>query len=310
LQKNNRLQEVDLDENWQGLPIDVQEARAKNLFHNVEETSTFAPISNSAWSKYIGADVDYTDMQQGQLGDCYFLAALVSIAKARPDIIRGMFTNEELLTDKHPTYTTKWNINGKLTKVAVNDMLPAPSNKLSFAKGRGHTYWPSLLEKAWAKIFGDYKTIESGNQEEVFKAITQAPVVHIDHEEVRSGTEQDGIDAWNLFAHGTNKKYIMGASTGHCSGRTKMGIVCGHAFAVLKVVAVDGYPQVMKMYNPWGSDEYNGVLANEWNSDKEDGIFYCTFDEFLENFGSSVIAEVQEDAVLSSIVLSARHNKP
>eukprot|EP00971_Amphidinium_carterae_P303400 6028654-Amphidinium_carterae.1 len=35
------------------------------------------------------------------------------------------------------------------------------------------TLWPMLYEKAWAKVFGNFKAIEGGTGYEAFKAIAQ-----------------------------------------------------------------------------------------------------------------------------------------
>lgn len=262
------------------------------------------PLSNEVWEKALGpGGVDYKAMHQGKLGDCYFLASLVSIAYTHKEIIRGMFTNGDLLSGANPTYTTKWRINGKQTTVVMNEMLPvdATSGDLFFAKGKKGTYWPSMLEKAWAKIFGSYKTIESGLHREAFKAITQAPVVNTNHKSLLAGKTISKNQYWNLLADATQKKYIMGASTGN-GNCNNIGIYCGHAYAILAAVYYnDAYPQAFKMYNPHGADGYNGVLPNE---DKKDGIFYVTFEELLYNFDSSDVGEVLADAVVSDIVLS------
>ena len=49
----------------------------------------------------------------------------------------------------------------------------------AFTKG---SVWVMLLEKAWAKLFGNYERIESGIPREVLRALTGAPtkVVYTD----------------------------------------------------------------------------------------------------------------------------------
>lgn len=263
------------------------------------------PLSNQVWEKALGpGGVDYKAMHQGLLGDCYFLAALVSIAYTHKEIISGMFTNGDLLQGANPVYTTKWRINGKQTTVVMNEMLPvnAKNGELFFAKGKQGTYWPSMLEKAWAKIFGNYKNIESGVHAEAFKAITQAPVVNTNHKAVIAGVSTSKAKYWQLLVDATNKKYVMGASTSGGANCNSIGLYCGHAYAILRAVKYnEWYPQALEMYNPHGADRYIGMLPNE---DKTDGIFYVTFDELVNNFGHSDVGEVLANAVASEIVLS------
>ena len=44
----------------------------------------------------------------------------------------------------------------------------------SFSKSKGSEIWVLLLEKAYAKIFGCYERIESGNESHAFNDLTGA----------------------------------------------------------------------------------------------------------------------------------------
>jgi len=156
-----------------------------------------------------------------------------------------------------------------------------------------------MLEKAWAKIFGDYKTTEGGWVVEVFKAITQAPVEVLDHSMILAGHVSKD-EYWQALLKWSQNKFPMGTDTG--GGKNKIGVVSGHAFAVLEASQHGGkHPQRLKIYNPHGKDGYNGVLPNE---DKGDGTFDVTLDEFVENFNSITAAQVHEGYLVSDIVLS------
>lgn len=280
-----------------------QESTSKSsLTTRFDSDAGAAPLSDAVWGEWVGREaLDYRDMVQGQLGDCYFLAALTSIVASHPKIVRGMFTDAARLQGAHPVYTTQWMINGKRTAVAMDDWLPTDpaTGDLFFAKPKDESYWPALLEKAWAKIFADYKTIEGGLQREVFKAITQAPVVSVNHKDVLSGQGMSKTAFWNLLVDATRSKYLMGASTGSSCG---VGLYCGHAYTLLGAYTYNStYPQALKMYNPHGADRYNGALPN---ADKGDGIFSVTYDELLGAFSSVDISEVIDGAVVSDIVLS------
>jgi hypothetical protein len=149
-----------------------------------------------------------------------------------------------------------------------------------------------VLEKAWAKIFGGYKTIEAGLQSEVFKAITQAPVSVFDH-----GSE-DEVNLWDMLATATQKKEPVGAATGP---NPPFGIIGGHAYGVLGVgqhTSNDNqvFPKAVHMYNPHHADHYKGSIPNEM---EDDGSFWCTFAEYKQAFTITAIAHVVSDAVVS-----------
>jgi len=277
--------------------------QAQMQVHKADESKEASLLRAAGLPVALGPPkVDYADMVQGSLGDCWFLAALVSIAKFQPAILEGMFVQQQLSTGDTPVYTMQFRINGKETLVAVNDKLPSKSGNLFFAKPRkpDGNYWPSIIEKGWAKMFGSYKIIESGRQREAFKAITQAPVVFIHL------TKTSKSEVWNQLILGMNKKYLMGTITsGSCPAQQPggIGIYCGHAYAILGAYVLSGFPQAVKIYNPHGADLYAGQIEN---SNKDDGIFYVTLDEFRDNFNGLDIAEVIDGAKVSAITLSTQ----
>lgn len=97
----------------------------------------------------------YADMRQGGAdpwGDCYFIAAMGSVAKASPTAIRNM-----LLDNGDGTWTVRYYVNGKADYVTVDGMLPTSGGKLVYAN-RGanclsadNKLWLPLVEKAYAQ---------------------------------------------------------------------------------------------------------------------------------------------------------------
>ena len=110
---------------------------------------------------YIFEDgVEPNDINQGQLGDCYFLAALSSLAEF-PDRVKEMFVTKTI--NKAGIYMVRLFLNGNETLVTVDDHLPVQkSGKPAFASCRDGEIWVSLLEKAWAKLHGTYARTEGG----------------------------------------------------------------------------------------------------------------------------------------------------
>jgi len=55
--------------------------------------------------------------------------------------------------------------NGILKRVCVDDNFPvknAKSAMLSFTRNNSHELWVAILEKAYAKLHGNYEDIEGG----------------------------------------------------------------------------------------------------------------------------------------------------
>lgn len=101
------------------------------------------------------------DINQGGLGDCYFLAVLSSLAEV-PERIADMFVTKDL--NAAGIYMVKFYINGIQHPVIVDDHLPCSgrSGKPAFATSQDAELWVSILEKAWAKLHGSYARTEGG----------------------------------------------------------------------------------------------------------------------------------------------------
>jgi hypothetical protein len=87
------------------------------------------------------------DVDQGNLGDCYFLAPLAAIAKTNPDRIRQSVVE---LGDR--TYAVRFHSGGTEQYVRVDADLPTNSTGgLIYAGlGTGGSLWTAIMEKAWA----------------------------------------------------------------------------------------------------------------------------------------------------------------
>ena len=90
------------------------------------------------------------------------LAAFAGLANvANGDFIKDAFKTQTD-NDNH-VYVTRWLINGKPRFVAVDDWVPGSSKRPAFAgMSVDGDFWAAILEKAWAKIHGNYMAAESG----------------------------------------------------------------------------------------------------------------------------------------------------
>jgi len=224
--------------------------------------------------KVIGpSGVQYTDVGQGDLGTCYFLATIASIAYQQPKMIEDMFPTEFQDLYKQNIYTTKWWLNGKEHLLRVDNQIPADAGGPVFA-GMSPTkeFWPLILEKTWAKIVGNYKAQEGGRFDEVMLAITRAPTRTI--KDLKSDPE--GLWAAMLAAAAAKAPQTAWCKTG------KYGLSGSHVYAVMNV-EVNTAGKKVKVYNPWRSDNYKGSLDDQ-DVSQGDGTFWMTFEEFQQAF--------------------------
>jgi len=85
--------------------------------------------------------------------------------------------------------------------VMVDDFLPTfkhsdDSFSTLYSKINGETpLWGALLEKAFAKRYGNYEHITEGVPSEAIRALTGAPFVSYEHSEMTESTIWDLIEA-------------------------------------------------------------------------------------------------------------------
>ena len=88
----------------------------------------------------------------------------------------------------------------------------------------------------------------------------------------------------------------------------KAGLVPGHAYSLISVKEHEEEGiRLLHIRNPWGSFEWDGAWADEseeWTDemidyfeptfDSEDGAFWISFEDFLENFDSVRVCKTKE----------------
>jgi len=128
-------------------------------------------------------DLKGTDVQQGYLGDCYFIAGMNAVGNANPDFLKesviydsstGMYKVRFYVPkgfDRRTyqkTYEEIW--------VEVDGYLPTEGDSKSGAYARAgddKSQWGAIMEKAWAVHSGGYTAMgDGGLGEETMEALT------------------------------------------------------------------------------------------------------------------------------------------
>ena len=185
------------------------------------------------------------DIQQGGLGDCWFLSA-ISVVAERADLVERVCEQRRELA-KDGKYTFRLFFDGDWRDVTVDDHLPvqmpkaqgkggkrsraAGAQQLAYSKAKHNQLWIPLLEKAYAKAHGSYEAIVGGWIREALLDLTGQPCECVDF-------WAPGFDSelcWAKLLSFKELDFPMGAATSQ-SGE---GIVGGHAYSVLEVVEVN-----------------------------------------------------------------------
>lgn len=114
------------------------------------------------------------DIKQGQLGNCYFICALASIAH-HPKALRERIPEFKKYSSKEKTYRVNMFESGKNIEILVDNLFPT-----IYCKPIGNDISPMVLEKAYAQIYGNYKVICLGHANDALRDLTGAPTEYID----------------------------------------------------------------------------------------------------------------------------------
>jgi hypothetical protein len=135
-------------------------------------------------------------------------------------------------------------IRGIPTTLTIDDYIPFKSNtavpSLLFAyPGYDGSLWAPLLEKAWAKVNGNYENINGGYPSETFRFLTNVPAYYYSVSSLTPAT------LWSLASGAVQTDFIMGATTagGVDTEANVLNMPLGHAYSFLdarQVTAVNG----------------------------------------------------------------------
>jgi hypothetical protein len=113
------------------------------------------------------------DIDQGALGDCWFLAALAVLAEEH-NLIKNIIMSDTY--NDEGVYQLRFCDYGKWQIVIIDDYFPVSNwGSFCYTKAKSNELWPALIEKGMAKLFGGYQALVSGMMAEAFAILTGAP---------------------------------------------------------------------------------------------------------------------------------------
>lgn len=218
-----------------------------------------------------------------------------------------MFLTQEY--NKEGIYRIRICKNGEWVTVTVDDYIPCYYNAgPMFAHSKGDELWVLLLEKAYAKIHGNYYALKSGFSFHGMIDMTGCPTEHVKMPLDRTNWEDVEEDANELFEkmlEADEQGYLISASTPGKDNLTtgdgkkpKGGLVPGHAYSIIQVKEYEDI-KLINIRNPWGKFEWDGDWSDnsdlwteemkeafEPNLDSGDGAFWMSLEDFFPRFKS------------------------
>uniref|UniRef100_A0AAQ4P8U8 Calpain 9 n=1 Tax=Gasterosteus aculeatus aculeatus TaxID=481459 RepID=A0AAQ4P8U8_GASAC len=261
--------------------------------------------------KFIVGGADRTDICQGQLGDCWLLAAIASLTLKKEALARVVPPDQDFDRRYAGIFHFQFWSHNRWLDVVVDDRLPVVRNKLIMLHSASNDeFWSALLEKAYAKLHGSYESLKGGSTMEAMEDFTGG--VGENYE-----TKNCPDNLFSIMKKALDRGSMMGCSiditsSAESEAKTTTGLVKGHAYSITSLEEVNfrgKTVQLIRVRNPWGQVEWNGPWSDgsrEWNyvdsGDKnrllqlsDDGEFWMEFSDFKKNYDKVEICNMTPD---------------
>jgi calpain-7 len=265
----------------------------------------------------------YTIKQQ-YVSDCSFIASLCICAAFERRFQKRLITSILYPQTRHGTllynpagkYMVKLWLNGVARCVVVDDFLPIDkygnllcSHTTTTTNTSQLELWVCLIEKAYMKLCGGYDFPGSNSGVDLFSLTGWIPeriLFPKDPEHVRDH-ETDQERVW--------ERIFSASSYGDClitvsaqveiteDEAKQVGLVTGHAYAVLSVIQTRDGTRLLQLKNPWGNMGWKGRYASgdatgwrdpafraqvgydpELAAKEDDGVFWICWEDILRYF--------------------------
>ena len=245
-----------------------------------------------------GSDgVSYKDVEQGSVGDCWWMASMQAVALAGK--IESNFLNRG--ASEAGVYAVKLYPLGVPVHITVDDQLP-----YYYSSSRGRYYpvyarygendktWSMVMESAFAKLHGNYSRIEGGISSYGVSYLNGSPFEYF----YPDNTTEQGYWDYVIDKMDNNGLILAGTPCDNGGDNTTNdnGLVNCHQYSLIDHAILPNGQKLLKIRNPWGQENYYGPYSDygdlsdtdlDWLNDnghphtkRDDGEFWIRSEDF------------------------------
>nr|XP_012145683.1 PREDICTED: calpain-A isoform X3 [Megachile rotundata] len=258
------------------------------------------------------------DVQQGELGDCWLLAAVANLTMDANLFFQVVPEDQSFEENYAGIFHFRFWQYGRWVDVVIDDRLPTYHGELLYLhSSESNEFWSALLEKAYAKLHGSYEALKGGSTCEAMEDFTGGVTEMYQMDETPP-------NLFSILLKAFERNSLMGCSIepdpNVLEAETPQGLIRGHAYSITRVKYVEiqtpnqyGRIPLLRLRNPWGNEaEWNGPWSDqspEWrfipDHEKEelgltfdmDGEFWMSFQDFTRYFTQLEICNLNPDSL-------------
>jgi hypothetical protein len=252
--------------------------------------------------------IELNDVKESPLYGCDLYSALACMTEY-PSRLLKVFSSKD--ANKHGAYSVNLSVSGMPYEIMLDDYFPCKKNgKPIYSYSKTQELWFMLMEKAFAKLFGNFFELKSIYISEALEMLSGMPSTQ------QSLAVVNEDDLWNKMLDHDKKNHIMAAGNYEKSGTTGNRI-----FTVASLYDSESY-RIIKLKNPWEDFQWRigkfCEFSPAWTPELKQEIgylqadkscFYMTLSEFRENFDMMSVCHFQENWIRNRIEQVTQHNQ-
>mmetsp|Transcript_12392 Transcript_12392/g.35098 ORF Transcript_12392/g.35098 Transcript_12392/m.35098 type:complete len:667 (-) Transcript_12392:117-2117(-) len=257
------------------------------------------------------------DVEQGELGDCWFLSSLAALAEFQGGrFVRALFRGQDQVSPGG-VYLLRLCLGGCWRDILVDDLLPCIGGgkyyrQLGCCVTHRRQLWASLIEKGLAKACGSYRAIDGGDAGEALSMLTGWPctTAHFNRRDF------DPEILWATLCSARDAGFLMTCSTEQVSNSSMLEPY--HVYSLMDIYELEsehqGIVRLLKIRNPNAKTTWTGAWSNTsslWTPALREQVeqqqslpaggggdplaFFMAFGDFLCQFAHCTICKIRSD---------------